>query len=588
MLNFAQVLTSGWSPFGTQMPGAYGMPRWRVSEPYITLWLHDTPLRYRLSNGKWMQLKLNYKHRGQNLGAQIGGFGTKWYCNWLAMLQTDSPLGQTPDAITNLLAGGGIQWFQTNGAVDYKSARMAGGATPVGGVAIEPIYVNPPAPPTSDSASTGCFPTGPFQPIGELPGNGLHAPIIVHPPKPVLPRPDVIMPGGSQRRYEFHVSDLTRATNHFLTHRMDRYGRAVLFNYQTNATLARLATIVDVDGRTNRLYYTNATFPHLVTSVVSPYGQTARFIYDALGRLTNIVDAAGISSAFQYDNNDVITNLTTPYGQTAFAPAEGVNQQYQSPNRALLVTEPNGQSQLYEYCDLGPLGVGTDHFPYFRNSYHWNRAQYEAMSQEGRTNILNLPDADCQLAEVKHWSHGDIESVSDTLNAMAGPADPVSQSRVGNYSFLYQGQNPSLPLLIGTLKRVTQVVGPGGESLDIARNDLGRPLVLTRYNPSPVPPCITSNVFDASGSFLQTQTGSRGELVRGYGYHPVITNLLISVTNAVGDVIRYTHDTNNMKVTSITFPSGLVRTNIYYSAGASKGFLWQQIDLGAMPFRNSV
>src|SRR5205085_2409103 len=42
---------------------SHGMPVWRVSEPYITLWLHDTPLFYRSSTGQRVELRLSYKHR---------------------------------------------------------------------------------------------------------------------------------------------------------------------------------------------------------------------------------------------------------------------------------------------------------------------------------------------------------------------------------------------------------------------------------------------------------------------------------------------------------------------------------------------
>jgi RHS repeat-associated protein len=566
-------------------PAGYGMPQWRVSEPYITLWLHDTPLRYRLSNGKWMQLKLNYKQRGDDPGGEIGGFGPNWHCNWLALLQSKAD-GLTPYALTNYLAGGGIQWFRTNGASDYKTARAAGGAAPVGGMAVETITSTPPPPPTPDTGGIVKFPVGDYKPIGGIPPVDIYVPITVHPPAPRLPQPDVFHPAGSQNRYEFSVGYGVSHTNYFLTHRLDRYGRAVLFNYQTNATLVRLASIVDPDGRTNRLYYTNALHPELVTSVVSPYGQTARFTYDDKGRLTNIVDAAGISSSFQYDDNHCITNMTTPYGQTAFRPVEGTSgPPYYSQNRALLVTEPTGQRQVYAYCDNGPIGVGGDGTPQYRNSYHWNRAQYEAMSEQGKANLVDMQAADYELAETKHWLHGDTSgsalTVSDTLGAMGGPKDPVFGYRSGLMWFIYQGQDPQSLGVIGTRKRVTEIhaASPDGQLMGITRNDLGRPLILTYYKQE-APLAPYSNTYDDSGSLLQTQTGPRSEMVRGYGYHPVLTNLLTSVTNALGEVIRYTHDTNTMKVTSITFQSGLVRTNIYYPNGASVGFLWQQIDLG--------
>jgi len=65
---------------------APGMAVWRVSEPYINLWLDDTPLRYRLASGKWMELTLSYKQRGETREEFIGGFGPGWSCNWLGLV----------------------------------------------------------------------------------------------------------------------------------------------------------------------------------------------------------------------------------------------------------------------------------------------------------------------------------------------------------------------------------------------------------------------------------------------------------------------------------------------------------------------
>ena len=38
-----------------------GMPQWSVSEPYISVWLHEVPLLYQQSNGKSVRLQLSYK-----------------------------------------------------------------------------------------------------------------------------------------------------------------------------------------------------------------------------------------------------------------------------------------------------------------------------------------------------------------------------------------------------------------------------------------------------------------------------------------------------------------------------------------------
>ena len=168
-------------------------------------------------------------------------------------------------------------------------------------------------------------------------------------------------------------------------------------------------------------------------------------------------------------------------------------------------------------------------------------------------------------------------------------SSPGHNVRSGAVSYSYYGQVINYQNCIGTLKCVTGVgnaqyainnATPSTTYLAIQRNSLGRPTGFTHYN-SDGSTASYNNYFDSSGMYLQYELGPRGELVRGYGYndstHP---NLLTSVTNAVGDVISYTHDPVTLKVTSITFPSGLVRTNIYYPNSPYWGALQMQADIG--------
>ena len=175
----------------------------------------------------------------------------------------------------------------------------------------------------------------------------------------------------------------------FLTQRIDPQGRITSLGYEYKAFTNfwkcphpspyygyRLKYVVDPDGRTNTfIYNTNApagswalTFcdiedttnlvlsalpPHhlwQLTEIDDPYGRKTTLTYDNLsGILTNITDAAGLSSSFQYDaattstnvnlpdpagrcsggscptnitglaiGSGWITNLTTPYGSTSF------------------------------------------------------------------------------------------------------------------------------------------------------------------------------------------------------------------------------------------------------------------------------
>lgn len=88
-----------------------GMPGWRVSEPYINLWLEDVPLAYEPAYGPVVALELAYKQRDEYAGltADQTSFGKGWNCNWLAYLENFgySAVLQLP--------GGGKSTFLFNG-----------------------------------------------------------------------------------------------------------------------------------------------------------------------------------------------------------------------------------------------------------------------------------------------------------------------------------------------------------------------------------------------------------------------------------------------------------------------------------------
>ena len=525
-----------------------GMPRWRVSEPYISLWLHDTPLFYKNSGGRPVRLRLTYNHRAdvKSTNTTLGGFGSKWECNWLGFLEWST--NSTPTYITNYLTGGGRAAFAVNGAREYKTARVLSiGGSGGGGGAV-----------AAESAG-------------------------------------VVAPSGSENLYGTPQVFTNGIRRLLLTNRVDRWGRKTSYNYQsfTNTVGAvglRVFQVTDKDGRQCSIAYTNTAFPHLITSVTDPYSRTAHFFYDLRGWLTNITDMAGMASSFKYDQDGSITNLHTPYGDTSFRYFWGAN--YWCPlNRAIEITEPNNAKQLFVYRDLTPGeggGVydeayeGPGYYP-GRNSFHWNRAQYAAMSPEGKADYLNLSEADCRLASLKRWLHGDNigdqTTVIGTLSGKAGPTDTVSGYRVNTVAFKYTGQtSPPGFSSRGSMRRVSGMrQNYGAVENAFERNEWGRPTEFHRVHSGVVLPGFT-NIFNADGRRLEVVYGPQGELVRRYGYDASNTNLLVAVTNALGEVLRYTYD--GVRVTSITLPSGLITTNTYYDAGSCAGFLKTRIDVG--------
>jgi hypothetical protein len=394
-----------------------GMPVWRVSEPYATLWLIDTPLRYRLSSGKWMSLQLKYKSRGESKIDTMGGFGPFWECNWLGFLHQES------DVYDANVAGGGHE-SASNDALLYKSGRRFVTGTSGGG--------------------SGAMDVG---------GTSV---------------PTMIGPLGSKNGYAFKAL-LAGATNHFLTHRMDRYGRITEFKYETNGTIARMTSVIDKDGRSITVSYHSGTNAHLIGEVTDPYGRSARFYYTNQ-LLTHIVDTAGMSTYFEYDGNNRITNMITLYGTNSFQQFTGIDDSYRYggyQRRALLVTEATRDKQLYSYTDNGYDGA--------RKSYHWNRAQYEAISDTGKTNFLDMLDEDYMIASVKEWAHGPFppegsgytESVSDTIEKKAPPLISGGSRNWTTYTHM------------STIKRVTSVSSAQWTRVSIDRNTKGRPLLMS-------------------------------------------------------------------------------------------------------------
>jgi len=242
--------------------------------------------------------------------------------------------------------------------------------------------------------------------------------------------------------------------------------------YGIQATpIYRLRYVVDEDGRTNTFVYNNnaptnssalsrgwiedTTFfvasnapprnPLELVTIEDPYGRKAQLGYDMVSALiTNITDAAGLTSYFQYnvpaitktdylpDPQDLcegggtcpvsitglaanasrgwITNLITPYGSNVFNYYEVTDSSevngYQQ--RAIYVNEPQGQNQLYYYLHVGtpflettaqsPNNIpgvtnfdngttGSTHFTLdYRNTIYWGRRQFAALS----TNVQAL------------------------------------------------------------------------------------------------------------------------------------------------------------------------------------------------------
>jgi YD repeat-containing protein len=110
---------------------------------------------------------------------------------------------------------------------------------------------------------------------------------------------------------------------YFLSRREDAVGRGLTFNYSsvTNGGFdqMRLTNIVDAAGLSTTFTYTNVgPMNSLIHKVTNPHGFAAMMLYDANGRLETVVDTISLTSKFVYDGSDRITSVKTPYGTNRF------------------------------------------------------------------------------------------------------------------------------------------------------------------------------------------------------------------------------------------------------------------------------
>jgi RHS repeat-associated protein len=512
-----------------------GMPAWSVSEPYISLWLHDEPLGYQPAQGPRISFELAFKQRedAAGLNPQLFSVGLRWNCSWLSYV--------TQDANANNLVyfpGGRQRTFYTTN--DYlTNTRLTGDTT-----------------------------------------NGF----------------TLAYPDGSQNVYGFVVTnDAGVFQDAFLTEQWNSQGQKTRFNYAgynpTNPVV-RLQNIVDGDGRTNVVYYvtSNSFSTNLISQVVDPFGRTNTLQYDSYGELTNITDVAGNSSSFSYDGNSWVTSMTTPYGQTSFAITDnGTN----APpcGRSVLVTQPDGGHQLY-FSTNGAPGVASSYAtnlipnttPFtntldnsdldMRDTFYWGPRQYANLST---TNISSFSTNEFRLARMKHWLTDASGFIGNTLSMERDPSPDIGGAIEGQkmwYDYAgktnteYEGTQVE-PLF------VAQVLPDGStrftcslcNSLGAVTNQIstyssgGSVLLRTNiyvYDPNQIDLLITTNALG-----VQVSSNSYN------GYHEVTTNF-----DALNEETIYTYNTNQ-QLSTTTLPNGLVTSNIY----GSDNLLATQIDI---------
>ena len=189
----------------------------------------------------------------------------------------------------------------------------------------------------------------------------------------------------------------------------------------------RLTALTDADGRVSTLSYTN-TNPSLITGVTDPFGHFAALRYDGSGRLTNITDAASLSSPVQYDTQNWITNLATWDGTTTFQHLDNGfittnsdGSDYTGVIRAIRIIDPAGGTNIYMLRQNSVFSYFADTFPapYLGGTFSTTTSPMACIGSNtvtvstvgplqaaGLASDMNTyTNTDCIKARMRHWLH---------------------------------------------------------------------------------------------------------------------------------------------------------------------------------------
>jgi RHS repeat-associated protein len=521
-----------------------GLAVWNVSEPYLSLWVLDTPLYYTTSRGKRVAFTLNYRQRNSRPLNATWGMGPRWESSWLGYVRTDTYGGYVH---LYPFHGGQRKYFAGAESSHYRSnSRM-------------------------------------------LPSSGSYL---------------VRSSGGGSRTFAFAHAYYDGTTRYYPTQQIDRRGRITLLNHQLVSGIVRLNSIQDSDGNTISLIY-SPSLPGRLVEVRDPYNRSAKLSYNANGELWKIEDVHGLTSVFTYGTSGRMTSLTTPYGTTTFAEVNELPFGSDNvANRSMLVTEPGGRKHFYIYRNNSeklndspgapdllpvyyPAAEVPNTAPYANslnnygleksNSYYWGPNQYAALSAAFKTseNPLHLTLADYRLARSRNWLFRGTYSLQGggVLNLERRPS-PDGATPGQKIWYDYAGKVSGGEHWEGgqVHPQLIAMVLPNGTTrfTRYERNDWGRPTQVTSTYTTGggIGLRTTTYNYDSDGRKLLSIVGPDGQTRVAYTYDTTHPGLIKTVTryHAAGQGYTTTYYYNaSGRLTSRVDPAGLTTTYTYSS-----------------------
>jgi|tagenome__1003787_1003787.scaffolds.fasta_scaffold20988994_6 RHS repeat-associated protein len=349
-------------------------------------------------------------------------------------------------------------------------------------------------------------------------------------------------PAGNSSRYSYgsaaHPGDVTSTT--------DRDGRVTTFTYDAAGNLAS-ASATPSSGITNTVHYTYDADGERVceaSAVASAGGitcpasggaavaRTTSSGYDALGRLTSVVDANGHRTAYVYDGNGNLASVTDANGhRTGYS--------YDADDELTTTTQPDGTTLTSTYDSAGNKLTSTD--------AGGNRTTY---AFDARNRLTGVTDPLNHVTSYGYDSAGNRTSLTDALGRTTSygyDADnrliaiQYSDGTTPNvaYSYTADGQRASMADGTGTtsysydgLDRLIKTVDGSGASVQYA--------------------------YDRSGNLTQLTYPSGQAVTRTYDG----AAQLASLTDWLGHTFTFGYDADG-NLTTQNYPNGVAAAAAY-------------------------
>jgi RHS repeat-associated protein len=351
-------------------PDCGGMPRWWVTEPYISLDIADEPLSYFTSSGQKMAFVWTHRNRARlpdvwynrlfdevsqrvmvRMDERFFSSGTSqyriltnavWCHNWWSeivfwdpYLESNSTAPSGP-SVDQPAPNTTRAWFPMS--LSYKGFILFGDGSTVGfdqsasssaasSLKLRVQFLGPtsanygPELPVAFDTATNTVSPYPTNGAGIVwVSNAQYGFKVIYPDGSqdiygfvFLDNPGTSGPRTAYRSLQGYTPNNTSRA--FLTARVDPQGRTSLVGYMKQVAVGQpnylVRYVVDPDGRTNTYSY-NPSDSHQLQQIQDPYGRTATFGYSSSAMLTSIRDAAQNTSTLQYSAPQLTVSGSPP------------------------------------------------------------------------------------------------------------------------------------------------------------------------------------------------------------------------------------------------------------------------------------